>query len=468
MGFFTDCRHECCGSMASMLTRFEVNGFKNLHNLSVDLGPYTCIAGPNAIGKSNLFDAIRFLACSATMSFNDAAKSVRSNQGDVRDIFSSDTSITFGAELLVNPEFDDPFGKHLTAEFTYLRYELEVVLHEVPISEDRSISTIVLKSEKLTHKTKDQARKNLGWASKRFIDSTVKAKKSKEFIVTREDDDDRRVEVYSGKRPSTVPLTNESPSRTAVSVYGQQDQYPVVMALRRELESWMHLCLEPTAMRAPSEALAAPYITENGGNIPRTLDRLIGEENEWDVLQELVDVTSDLVDINEIDVDFDQGRQLFTLKAKVADAPEVPARSLSDGTLRFLTLGVLLLDKKNNRLICFEEPENGIHPLKIGAMYALLHDLSADPNKAVGPDNPLRQVIVNTHSPAYMYDHRANFDELLIGAKKMTTGALTLTPVVKKDSWRNNRVKISPGNLDEVLVEAFSEKILGATSEGTR
>ena len=41
-----------------MLTRLEVDGFKNLVGFALDFGPYTCIAGPNGAGKSNLFDAI--------------------------------------------------------------------------------------------------------------------------------------------------------------------------------------------------------------------------------------------------------------------------------------------------------------------------------------------------------------------------------------------------------------------------
>ena len=45
-----------------MLTRLEADGFKNLIDFAVDFGPYTCIAGPNGVGKSNVFDAIHFLS----------------------------------------------------------------------------------------------------------------------------------------------------------------------------------------------------------------------------------------------------------------------------------------------------------------------------------------------------------------------------------------------------------------------
>ena len=60
-----------------MLTRLEVNGFKNLVDFSLDFGPYTCIAGPNGVGKSNIFDAIRFLSLLTEHTINAAALQIR-------------------------------------------------------------------------------------------------------------------------------------------------------------------------------------------------------------------------------------------------------------------------------------------------------------------------------------------------------------------------------------------------------
>ena len=102
-----------------MLTRFEVNGFKNLRKLSIDLGPYTCIAGPNAVGKSNFFDALQFLSLSGTHTLNEAAIKIRGNGGDVRDIFSGDRKMQFAAEMIVEKEFEDSLGKPISLERTY-------------------------------------------------------------------------------------------------------------------------------------------------------------------------------------------------------------------------------------------------------------------------------------------------------------------------------------------------------------
>ena len=50
-----------------MLTRLKVNGFKNLVDVDVSFGPFTCVAGVNGVGKSNLFDAITFLGALAEL-----------------------------------------------------------------------------------------------------------------------------------------------------------------------------------------------------------------------------------------------------------------------------------------------------------------------------------------------------------------------------------------------------------------
>lgn len=52
-----------------MATRLVVRGFKNL-DVDVRFGPFTCIAGPNGVGKSNVFDAIALLSALAGSRFD--------------------------------------------------------------------------------------------------------------------------------------------------------------------------------------------------------------------------------------------------------------------------------------------------------------------------------------------------------------------------------------------------------------
>ena len=44
-----------------MLTHLEIERFKSLRKVALDLGPLNIFIGTNASGKSNLFDALRVL-----------------------------------------------------------------------------------------------------------------------------------------------------------------------------------------------------------------------------------------------------------------------------------------------------------------------------------------------------------------------------------------------------------------------
>jgi predicted ATPase len=69
-------------------------------------------------------------------------------------------------------------------------------------------------------------------------------------------------------------------------------------------------------------------------------------------LSELID------DVYAVSVDRDERRELLTLEVTDRAGTVHPARSLSDGTLRFLALAVLELDPEASGLICLEEPES--------------------------------------------------------------------------------------------------------------
>ena len=125
------------------------------------------------------------------------------------------------------------------------------------------------------------------------------------------------------------------------------------------------------------------------------------DENTSRVCSQIAMRLSELIDdVRDIKIDRDEKRELLTLYAQDGEGSHHPARALSDGTLRFLALVVLEMDPETDGVLCLEEPENGIHPARIPAILKLLRDIAVETTEPVGPDNPLRQVIVNTHSPA--------------------------------------------------------------------
>ncbi len=116
-----------------MLTRLKVSGFKNLIELDVSFGPFTCIAGATGVGKSNLLDAIVFLSALADRPLIDAALAVRdqgAKTGDIRGLFhhvgdSFSTEMRFEAEMIIPESGTDDLGQPAQASSTFVQYVCE-------------------------------------------------------------------------------------------------------------------------------------------------------------------------------------------------------------------------------------------------------------------------------------------------------------------------------------------------------
>lgn len=451
-----------------MLTKLEVHGFKNLLDLSVEFGPFTCIAGENGIGKSNLFDVIEFLSRLANEPLAEAAQHVRSSSdtkgGDPRDLFwdgyrEHQREITLAAEMIVPRNVEDDLGAPAKATTTFLRYELALG-YSRPEGEG-SVGRITLEHEVLRHINKGDAPRHLRFphSAKNFRNAVLQGQRSGgPFLSTEQREIGVIINVHGdgGSFGRPQPRSAGRTGRTVLSTVTTND-YPTILAARREMQSWRRLALEPSALRAPDSFSAPRTMQTDGRHLAATLYRIATESSQYydpddspdaeAIYAEVADRLSDLtgVKVRGIRVTPDQVREVFTLFLREPGGLTLPARALSEGTLRFLALCVLLEDPTVTGLICMEEPENGIHPANLPAMVRLVRDLAVDPNEPPSPDNPFRQVIINTHSPWVV--QLCDPDDLLLASvhpKRTADGqiasALSLLPFSK--SWR-----ASPGTI---------------------
>ena len=336
-----------------MLTRLRVKGFKNLVDVDVRFDQFTCIAGPNGAGKSNLFDAITFLGDLASMPIMKAASRARGTNGRISD-------------------FQSLFFKNAKGEFLPMLFVAEMI---VP--------------GKVTP---------AAWIQKHI---SGPGQRTTPFIRTVPSDTEDPSSLpaiklhgdQKGKKtgpPFDVPA-RKSPQTVLSGV--NSSTHPTALAARREMRSWQLLQLEPSALRRFDNFGDDPHITSTGEHLPGALMRL----NKYAEVSERL--SNLLPDIVAVDVDADEKRQVKTLRLTMKDKQTYTASSLSDGTLRFLALAVLALDPEFGGLLCMEEPENGIHPSRIPQMLNLVRSLSQDMEEASEVSSPIRQIIINTHSP---------------------------------------------------------------------
>jgi predicted ATPase len=417
-----------------MLTRFHVRGFKNLADVDVRFGPFTCIAGPNGVGKSNLFDAILFLSATADRPLLDAARRVRdemSHSTDVRSLFlqvgdSRVPEMSFEVEMLIPPEGEDELGQRAKASITFMKYKL--VLRLEGTDNHLQAERLVVLREELTYIPLGEALKHLGFPHQaKWRRSVATGRRVGEFVSTEDDQDVRTIKLHQdGKSGRPRKLRADTLPRTVLSSTNALES-PTALLAKREMQSWRLLQLEPSALRL-SDPFSAPHqIGADGTHLAATLYYLAHANGRTsaspgDVYSRVANRVSELVeDVAAVDVEMDRQRELFTLRVQDRRGTQHAARALSDGTLRFLALAILELDPQSRGLLCFEEPENGIHPARVEAMLRLLKDLCVDTDLAVGPENPLRQVIVNTHSPSVV--QLVDDDDLLVAQPSETFAA---------------------------------------------
>ena len=438
-----------------MLTRLEVDGFKNLIGFSVDFGPYTCIAGQNGTGKSNIFDAIHFLSLLADHSILDAAVRVRARTDDTArldDLFfrgesTSRDSFKLAAEMLVEQDVTDDFGRPGKASSTFLRYEVEMgKKYSASNKSIRSIFDMELRSESLHHIRQGDASKKLRFPNKKseFRDKAVRNRRfARTGYISTEQGTDGATEIIVHQDGGSRGPGQRAPARTAPrTIVGTTNTVatPTILAARREMQKWRLLSLEPSAMRRPDRLGRDPtVVSDNGAHLAAALNRLKEKEgSDGSVVARISSRLAELVPVTTVDVVRDDVRELLTLSVTEMDGQQFAANAISDGTLRFLALSVLAEDPEATGLICIEEPENGIHPERLTAMAGLIRDLAVDADSPIDAENIMRQVILATHSPYFLQLQDPN-DVLLAQATTIRHGessARGLRCYPLEGSWR--------------------------------
>jgi predicted ATPase len=382
-----------------MITYIKINGFKSFHNFEMEFRPFTVIAGANASGKSNLFDALKLLGRLAET--DNLKKAFKEQRGEFIELFTQygenqyATEITFAVEMLVNRTVTDAWGNEAELKYTRLRYELKIKRFTNSLGiEDLAVTYEHL--ENLKHREDKWIQLLPKNRLENWRPKVKQGKRAIPYIKTEIEGGKPTVLVHQDGAPGgrRFPLNNAT--RTVLSSFNTVD-FPQVLIAKEEMRSWKFLQLNPKDLQQPTDKNSGDdVISESGQNLAAALYR-IKQEDSYTLKEISRKFQTFLPDFVEVDVIDDTENKQYLIKLKDKDKKEYTSRVLSEGTLRILALCILEYDNKHTGLLCFEEPENGIHPFRIETMAKLLKDLSVD---FADIEMPLRQVIVNTHSPA--------------------------------------------------------------------
>ncbi|MCE2438245.1 MAG: AAA family ATPase [Candidatus Latescibacteria bacterium] len=374
-----------------MLKRIRIRGYKSLDDMEVSLSRLVVLFGPNAAGKSNLLDALQLLSKLGTSrtvkeafdppyrgkpleSFTIGKKGIKGLLKEERLSFSieADLGLSNAVVEAVNRQILEMRRPGVEGEFksidkiparvreTYLRYRIEIEM--LPKS-----GVLRVADEYLAALNADGQ----------------PTRKRKPFIERQDQKIHLRLE---GQAHPTY--YDRYLDHSILSMPHYPPHYPHLAAARRELESWLFFYFEPRErMRAANPVKEVRHIGLMGEELAAFLNTMKATDaRQFKGVEKALHALMPNIDGIEVEVS-DLGEVELRLKE---GGVVIPARVLSEGTLRMLGLLALTGVDDTPALVGFEEPENGIHPRRIQLIAELLKTQEVLDQT---------QHIITTHSP---------------------------------------------------------------------
>ena len=332
-----------------------VKNYRALRHLELkDLTPLTVFLGPNASGKSTVFDVFAFLSeC-----FGEGLRRAWDRRNRFKELMTRGSTGSIEIEIKYREYKDRPKDKNNPR----ITYHLAI--------KENSTGPFV-------------AEEWLAWRRK---------ERGKPFRFL--NFQNGRGEVISGENPEEdderIQESLSAPEVLAVNTLGQLARHPRVNALRSFITGWYLSYISADNARVVPESGPQERLSLTGDNLPNVIQYL--REQHPSRLERILKILSQRVPrLEEVKAEATiDGR----LVLQIRDAPfkdPVLAKYASDGTLKMLSYLTVLHDPDPPKLIGIEEPENHLHP-------RLLRSLAEECRQA----SARTQLMVTTHSPYFV------------------------------------------------------------------
>lgn len=346
-----------------MISRLQIENYRSVRKLALDLGPLTVVTGPNGSGKSNLYRCLELLRAAADGSLSRRV----AEEGGMPSAMWAGGAWREESERgrMARARGKGPAQIILGAGVEEYDYTLALGL---PRCTDAALGLDPIVKEE-----------------------TVSAKVGR-----------RRVAMLQRKGPSLVARSAEGEMRkaatnlwlfeTALAGFSDPTERPELARLKSCLLAMRFYHDFPVGaaspLRTPQPAIMTPMVDSDGANWAAAVASLAAIEQ---------DGMPDSAFAHAIDAAFpggvvrtqEQGGRIEAFLQTPEFHRPFSARELSDGTLRYLALAAVLTALRLPSFMALNEPENSLHP-----------DLVAPLADLIGAASARTQVLVVTHSTA--------------------------------------------------------------------
>jgi predicted ATPase len=343
-----------------MLDRFWVTNFKSLVNVEFRPAGVNLLVGANNAGKTNLCHALRFLALTARMPLDDAAKHCTAEPWNLPNVYSGEDVIELQVDCTLESE-----GEQLR-----FAYGLRLV------GQRNSPSKLVTQPFSVWTET-------LRVTGGPFIDKILLQNTAGD------------VELLHEGTGSIVHTTAPTAATMLCRLYDLQTNRRSNL-FKRYLCSWGYYSLDPIELRSNVATAMDRVLEPTGANLCSVLYTLHSErprdERKLVEAARLVEPRLDLVSFQAPDPE--HVYMFFEDK----HSHRFGVQNISDGSLRYLALCFLILANRQEStllpgppLVMIEEPENGIY---VGHLKPLFEKIDFSGTQG--------QFVFTSHSPYFI------------------------------------------------------------------
>ncbi len=376
-----------------MIRRIQALNYRCLRYIDLELDRFHVAVGPNASGKSTLFDVVAFLG---DMVRDGLEEAVEKRTRNFQDLVWNRPKRELGFELALEFEIPKHLQERLPEEKNFRIFRYEVAIREddgqVKIDSERGL----LVSGRATCHPVEPSR-SLFFPMPPPPPQTILVgggRRNARTILSksRKGTDSFNIEVSPKAGKGWVTTIAFGPRRSTLrNLPESADRFPVSSYVKSVLGSGTHfMFLESMEIRRPSRPGRSLWrLSSDGSNLPRIVRRL--QDRHTDIYREWLEhVQTVLVDLDSIRVTEREEDRSVYLMLVYKTGVEIPSWMVSDGTLRFLAITIIPYLSLDDQIYLLEEPENGVHPLALDAIYDSLWSTYES------------QVLVATHSPAFL------------------------------------------------------------------
>lgn len=373
------------------IKKIEIRNFKSYKDLKIKFSQFNVLIGPNAAGKSNCIQILKFLKDIVKEGLVNAV-SMQGGIGYLININSKTIENKIYFRIVFEPDKQFKFfanNKNNDYEFLIKSFDYQFCLevnkekNDYVIHHDKLIQSydffkvngrkkeFITESSFTISKVSDKFRFN--FSKHKLIPFTNEELKNSLFINFNDFTIEKRL-LKSSKLKKTLLL--ETP------LYFM----PHIETLKRDFAKISIYDFDPKQPKLSTSIAGKAELLETGENIALVLKRILAIPDDKRKFLNLLNYLLPFVENLDVESLLDKYLQIV-IKEKYSNEKMIPGFLLSDGTIFILAI-IIAMYFEDKPIVIFEEPERRIHPHLISKVIDMMKDASLG-----------KQIILSTHNP---------------------------------------------------------------------